>query len=121
MTTEKLSHEDVNRVVYEQIVHQLARIPGNRTADLEIGDQQTLEGLGFGSLDLLELVDGLETALLVNPFEQGLAVTDIRTVRDLCGAYHRALSVGVGATDGNDPALLASRRRGAVRRRRQTR
>jgi hypothetical protein len=117
MTTEKCSREQVDRIVCDQIVHQLARIPGARNAGGDvIRGEHTLEALGFGSLDLLELVDSLETVLLVDPFEQGLALTDVRTVGDLCGVYYRAVSAGATATDENDPVLLASGRRGAKRR-----
>jgi acyl carrier protein len=121
MTADRSSRQHIKRVVCEQIVHLVERIPNNPPARSGvIHEEQSLEALGFGSLDLLELVDSLETALGVNPFEQGLSMTDVRTVGDLCGAYHRALSEGAGAPDGTDPILLASVRRGVGRRHRRT-
>ena len=83
-------------------------------------NDQSFEALGLGSLDLLELVDSLETTLCANPFEQTHSLNDMRTVGDLCHAYRTALCEGAETTNSQDDILLASMRRAGARRRLRT-
>ncbi len=48
--------------------------------------------LGLSSLDLAELTAVLEVRLEVDPFAELVAITDVRTVGDLCAAYAKALN-----------------------------
>lgn len=46
-----------------------------------------IEDLGFSSLDLAELVAGLELELGFDPFSKNLSVSTIKSVKDLYLAY----------------------------------
>jgi acyl carrier protein len=78
----------------EETVHAvLFRIIQRRTGHImkiQAGDRLTDE-LGLKSLDLAAVISVLELELGVDPFARLVAITDIRTVGDLCGAYRRAL------------------------------
>jgi acyl carrier protein len=50
-------------------------------------DQSLLDDLGLESMDLAELVATLEVELGSNPFAESVAISDVRTVADLCAAY----------------------------------
>jgi acyl carrier protein len=115
MSSEQGSVQGIEQTVREQIANRLKSRYGQHPA---LMDAHTLQALGIDSLDLHELADSLETALGVNPFEQAMSVNDVRTVGDLCRAYCAAAGV-TEQPDADDAALLASRRRGEARRRRQ--
>ncbi|MCB0207832.1 MAG: acyl carrier protein [Anaerolineae bacterium] len=52
--------------------------------------QKLVDDLGFKSLDLARILAILELKLGVDPFSSNLvAITDVRTVGDLCTAYRR--------------------------------
>ncbi len=99
---------------------ELARRLSRRTPDQApvLTEDAVLADLGLGSLDLFELVDALETALAVNPFEGRLALSDVRTVGDLCAAY-RSGTGGASPAHAADDLLERSRRRAEARRRGQ--
>lgn len=100
--------------VRQELVRRLTRrTPGGAPV---LTDDTALADLGLGSLDLFELVDALETALAINPFEGRLALSDVRTVGDLCGAY-RSASGGTSSSQAADDLLESSRRRAEARRR----
>lgn len=101
-------------VVREEILRRLSRVaPG---AAVVLTDDMALNELGIMSLDLLEIIDALETSLASNPFESRLAPSDIRTVGDLYAAYRPPID---GASPGNvaDDLLAAGRKRADARRR----
>lgn len=50
-------------------------------------DDALLVDTGLGSLDLAALVARLERVWRVDPFLEAVAITEIRTVGDLCRAY----------------------------------
>jgi acyl carrier protein len=70
--------------------------------------------LGLTSLDLAILVAALEMKLQVDPFQELVPITSVRTVGDLEGAYVRFFSK---AEDGvQDEELAKVRRRAEARR-----
>ncbi|MEW1912648.1 phosphopantetheine-binding protein [Kitasatospora sp. NPDC085895] len=54
-------------------------------------DSEDLTELGFNSLTLAQLLIELEMQLGVDPFEDGVSITDMRTIGDLAQAYTAAL------------------------------
>ena len=112
MATERLNHEDVGRIVRAEIAR---RLKGDVVQPARL-DNETLEALGMGSLDVMELADSLETILRVDPFDRALSLNDVRTVGDLCRAYQAALGADAQG-NGHDDPLIASRARAEARRR----
>jgi len=107
---------DIERLIRQQIAQRLSHKSGPALQSIEPDD--VLTELGLESLDLLELADHLETALGVNPFDADVALFDMRTVSDFCGAYTAAVSQGrAGDAAAPDPLLDAARRRAELRRR----
>ncbi len=82
------------------------------------GDEKLVEDLGFRSLTMARILAILEGRLGVDPFSKTVAVTSIRTVDDLCGAYEQCLSGDDEAAAGADevPHMNRSRERAASRR-----
>jgi acyl carrier protein len=56
------------------------------------GDEKLVEDLGFRSLTMARILAILEARLGVDPFSNAVAVTSIRTVDDLCGAYEQCVA-----------------------------
>jgi hypothetical protein len=79
----------------EQVVYRvLLRIAQQRTPGVlrvENGQRLTAE-LGLKSLDIARVIALLELELGADPFAHLVAITDIRTVADLCEAYRKALA-----------------------------
>lgn len=79
------------KVTVKNIIRQIANeqsIPIQDIAD----EHAIVDDLGFCSLDIATLVALLETEFDVDPFINGLtAVTEIRTVNDICEIYTRFL------------------------------
>ena len=117
MASDKPTTEEVERAIRDEVARRLEPRHGTRHVPT---DNQSFEALGLGSLDLLELVDSLETTLCANPFEQTHSLNDMRTVGDLCHAYRTALCEGAETTNSQDDILLASMRRAGARRRLRT-
>jgi acyl carrier protein len=63
------------------------------------GGQQLNADLGLKSLDLARIVASLEMALEADPFAELVAITSIRTVGDLVGAYRRFFDKDSGAAN----------------------
>ena len=113
MSLNRPSSATSDAVVRAEIQHRLSRVaPG---ASVVLTDDMALNDLGIGSLDLLEIIDALETSLAANPFEGRLAPSDIRTVGDLSAAYRP--TGGASPGDGVDDLLASSRNRAEARRR----
>lgn len=72
---------------------------------LEIGvirDQDALvDNLGLKSLDLARIIATLELRLDVDPFDELVSITSIRTVGDLCAAYAKCFSEQNGSATQN--------------------
>ena len=84
MLTGKPSAADIRQTVHHAIIEIVER--GGRPAPA-FGDDDLLVDTGLASLDLAALVARLERTWRVDPFLEAVAITEIRTVGDLCRAY----------------------------------
>jgi acyl carrier protein len=57
-----------------------------------ISPSQDLMATGLTSLDLAAVIAILENRWHVDPFLEQVSITEVRTVDDLCRAYHRCLT-----------------------------
>ncbi|MBI5509934.1 MAG: hypothetical protein HY903_14355 [Deltaproteobacteria bacterium] len=57
-----------------------------------VGEQALVAELGLRSMDIAELVATLEMKLNADPFEELVAISDVKTVGDLCAAYAKAVA-----------------------------
>jgi acyl carrier protein len=73
------------------VIAKVARQRGAVPASIEGHHRLTLD-LGLKSLDLAQIVALLERHTGVDPFAELVAITSVRTVADLCGAYRRCLA-----------------------------
>jgi acyl carrier protein len=91
---------------------------------LDIGDltgnEKLVDELGFRSLSLARILAVLEGMLGADPFSELVAVTSVRTVDDLVGAFEKAISTETHRVDEGsvDPQVEQGRQRAAARRRR---
>lgn len=90
----------------------LARRRNPAIAEVQPAHRLTGE-LGLKSLDLAELVAGLEMELAIDPFAELVAITSVRTVADLCDAYRRGLA---GEAPAPSAAVAAGAGRAEARR-----
>lgn len=85
-----MSNDTKNAIM--QVIKEVARqnklqLPPLRE-DMEIVDE-----LGFTSLAVASVIANLEEILIVDPFQdEGVMITDIRTIGDLCSVYENALA-----------------------------
>ena len=114
MTLDRRSPSATDALVREELARRLSRIGAASPA--AVSDEAVLAEIGIGSLDLLELVDALETATGSNPFEGRLALSDVRSVGDLCAAY-RPAPENFAPDAAGDALLELSRKRAEARRR----
>ena len=101
----------------EAIVHQVVLETAQQTspAVTEINDDDALTGeLGLESLDLAQIVATLEARTGLDPFAELVAITGVRTYRDLVAAYRRARD---GAPPEDAAAVAESQNRARARRR----
>jgi acyl carrier protein len=109
------SVEEIERTIEEEILHILddKGVPAEQLPNVVRDDR--LGELGLTSLDLAQLVAGLEARLHADPFAELVAITSVRTVADLCRAYERFFA---GETSGGDEAVALDevRRRAQARR-----
>ena len=84
MLNRKPSAAEIRQTIHRAITEIVER--SGRTAP-SFGDDDLLVDTGLASLDLAALVARLERAWRVDPFLEAVAITEIRTVGDLCGAY----------------------------------
>jgi acyl carrier protein len=87
--------DQLERTIHE-LVLSVAREKSPEMAGIENGQGLTA-GLGLDSLDIARIIAVLELQLGVDPFASLFAITDVRTVGDLCTAYRTALGSPVGA------------------------
>ncbi len=113
----------VHQVVLEVVQQTSAAITSVDDADTLTGGSPQADAsgkaLGLESLDLAQIVATLEARTALDPFAEQVAITSIRTVGDLVGAY-RVARDGTASDDGEDLAESQSRaqaRRRAKRRR----
>ncbi|GHE61889.1 hypothetical protein GCM10014715_14300 [Streptomyces spiralis] len=62
------------------------------TDDADDDGSEDLVRIGLNSLTLAQLLIELETELGVDPFQDGVSITEMRTVSDLVQAYTTALA-----------------------------
>ena len=103
----------------EEIIHQvllgIVQQKAPSVTKLANENRLTVE-LGLKSLEIARLVALLELELGVDPFAHLVAITDVRTVGDLCNAYRRALSAEEGAPSAAEiRTKFATRRESAAR------
>jgi acyl carrier protein len=72
--------QTIRRVIIEIVERSRRTVPA-------FGDDDLLVDTGLASLDLAALVARLERVWRVDPFLEAVAITEIRTVGDLCRAY----------------------------------
>jgi len=84
-----LNHTEIREIVEREIQSLLLDPEGDAAA---AADTQDLIELGLNSLTLAQLLIQLEMELGVDPFEDGVSITDMRTIDDLVQAYLSALA-----------------------------
>ncbi len=84
MLTGKPSADEIRQTIRRVITEIVER--SGRAAPA-FGDDDLLVDTGLASLDLAALVAKLEHVWQVDPFLEAVAITEIRTVGDLCRAY----------------------------------
>jgi hypothetical protein len=102
----------------KSVVHEVLRSVAeedSRSLTEFRGDEKLVEELGFRSLTMARILAILEGRLGVDPFSKTVAVTSIRTVDDLCGAYEKCLAGETEPTDGDAPGHDQSLARAASR------
>jgi acyl carrier protein len=82
--TGKPSADEIRKTIRRVIIELVER--SGRAAPA-FGDDDLLVDTGLASLDLAALVARLERVWRVDPFLEAVAITEIRTVGDLCRAY----------------------------------
>ena len=102
---------DIDDVVYAELARFLAA-SGRAAVPIARGER-LIEGLGMTSFELAELVARLNAKLSADPFRTSRALTDVRTVEDLCRAYR---GQPAGAPPGKQDELEASLKRAQARR-----
>jgi len=106
---------DVEKTVYRVLQRIVAeRSPG--VAKIE-STQRLTSDLGLKSLDVARLIAVLELEIGVDPFVKLVAITDVRTVGDLCAAYRKALSDDPNTIP--ETTIEPSRQRAEARRKAQ--
>ena len=91
MLTDKPTSAQIEAAVYKAIDDVLERT--GRQA-VVIDNDSPLVAIGLTSLDLAALIAVLQSRLKVDPFFATKAITDIRTVGDLCRAYRDMIGEG---------------------------
>ncbi len=84
MLTGKPSAAEIRQTIRRVIIEIVER--SGRAAPA-FDDDDLLVDTGLASLDLAALVARLERIWRVDPFLEAVAITEIRTVGDLCRAY----------------------------------
>ncbi len=82
--TAKPDAAEIRQTIHRAIAEIVARGGGAAPA---FDDDDLLVDTGLASLDLAALVARLERVWRVDPFLEAVAITEIRTVGDLCRAY----------------------------------
>lgn len=86
-----MSTKDIKHAIKKYII-QISEESEHPITHVE-GHHSVVEDLGMTSLQIAMLISFLSTDLDTDPFSCNLvAITDIRTVDDLCDAYEKSLS-----------------------------
>ncbi len=84
MLTGRPTEAEIEATIYRTIVEVLERA-GKPALPFDAEDD--LIATGLASLDLAALVAKLERRWKIDPFLEAKAITEVRTVGDLCRAY----------------------------------
>ena len=84
MLTGKPNGAEIRQTIHRVITEIVER--SGRPAPV-FGDDDLLADTGLASLDLAALIARLERVWRVDPFLEAVAITEIRTVGDLCRTY----------------------------------
>ena len=106
---------DMIDVTVREILQDVAEDDSRHIEEIEL-DHQLVEDLGFDSLTMARIIAILEHRFSVDPFSTTVAITSIRTVGDLAGAYRKCLRGEQTATDTEARHVQQSRQRAAARR-----
>ncbi|MET3983353.1 acyl carrier protein [Streptomyces sp. NPDC098789] len=92
----------LNEQNIQQIIEREIQSVVLSSEEEEVSLDDELLKSGVNSLMLAQLLIQLETELGVDPFAADLSITEIRTLRELVGAYEAALerAASAGATAG---------------------
>ena len=77
----------------EVIVDVIGKIRSQKDMpDVELSDdKRVIDDLGFRSLDVAQLIAMLELELGVDPFAEGLPLTDVNTIGEVEQAYQNSI------------------------------
>src|SRR5262245_29907306 len=106
-------HTDPLQRTIHALILRIVQEKYPETVGVENGQGLTA-GLGLDSLDIARIIAVLELQLGVDPFASLFAITDMRTVGDLCAAYRTALCSSEGAS--SESSFAASIQRAEARR-----
>jgi acyl carrier protein len=84
-----LGTDEPRSLVYQEISELLAE---NKSEVGDVSGQDRLGDLGLSSLMLARLIIALDSNLGVDPFEEDIVISDMRSVDDIVGAYENALA-----------------------------
>jgi acyl carrier protein len=82
--TDKPTPAQIEETVHQTITDLLRR--NGKSLDV-LDNDRPLVAVGLTSLDLAALIAMLERKLKADPFLEAIAITEMRTVGDLCRAY----------------------------------
>ena len=87
-----LDVDQVRAEVLDRVIQEISEILGEKSLSVVgVTHSTPFSEISLTSLDLAELVSGLEAHYNVDPFEEMVAITSIVTVGDLASAYSRCL------------------------------
>jgi acyl carrier protein len=110
MPGNNLTQQEIVEVIREEIARQK-----NGECPALSDDQSLHTDLALTSLDIVELLAGLESRLGAGSFNSSLSFTELRSVGDLFRAYCPDPGAGFDPACRDDSVLQASRRRGEAR------
>jgi acyl carrier protein len=98
-----------------QVLKDLMEEEKSETRELK-NDDRLVEDLGFSSLNMARIIAILEDQFGTDPFSKSVAITSIRTVGDLAGAYRQTLEADPAREPVKVTPLIQSQQRAAARR-----
>ena len=106
---------DMIDVTVREVLQEVADDDSRRIEGIESG-HQLVEDLGFDSLTMARIIAILEHRFGVDPFSTTVAITSVRTVGDLAGAYRKCVQGDQSSGETESRQVEQSRQRAAARR-----
>lgn len=106
---------DMIDVTVREVLQDVAEDDSRHIEQIEL-DHRLVEDLGFDSLTMARIIAILEHRFSVDPFSTTVAITSIRTVGDLAGAYRQCLRGDQAPAGSESRHIQQSRQRAAARR-----